>query len=210
MTVTRNGKPFDHGEIHSDADDQPDTLAVGDVKLILLKRGERLAIRLKDNQSPFRASFAGLRWFPVREDWRIQAKFVAYPTPTKLVMDTIVGETDELESPGYVTFEREGKDYQLQAAGREGRLALVRLPRRHQRADNRRRCPAALRRCPQGRPGRARLQQGGQPPVLLHSLRHLPAGASAEPAEPGDRGRRAQVRAGSTRTLGPVSQAAEV
>ena len=46
--------------------DTPDTLAVGDVKLILIKRGERLALRLKDNQSPLRASFAGLRWYPAR------------------------------------------------------------------------------------------------------------------------------------------------
>jgi uncharacterized protein (DUF1684 family) len=119
VTVTRDGKPFDQGALHSDADGQPDILAVGDVKLILLKRGDRLAIRLKDNQSPFRASFAGLRWFPVREDWRIQAKFVAYPTTTKLVMDTIVGVTEEEESPGYVTFERGGKVYQLQAASQK-------------------------------------------------------------------------------------------
>jgi len=119
VTVTRNGKPFDQGELRSDADSQPDTLAVGDVKLILLKRGDRLAIRLKDNQRPFRTSFAGLRWFPVRDDWRIQAKFVAYPTTTKLVMDTIVGVTEEEESPGYVTFERGGKVYQLQAAAQK-------------------------------------------------------------------------------------------
>ena len=96
------------------------------MKLILLKRGDRLAIRLKDNQSPIRASFAGLRWFPVREDWRIQAKFVPYPTATKLVMDTIVGGTEELESPGYVTFERDGKDYTLQAAAeKNGSLWFV-------------------------------------------------------------------------------------
>jgi uncharacterized protein len=126
VSVTRNGKPFDQGELHSDADRQPDTLAVGDVKLILIKRADRLAIRLKDNQSPFRANFAGLRWFPVHEDWRIQAKFVAYPTTTKLVMETIVGGTDELESPGYVTFERGGKVYQLQAASeKKGLLWFV-------------------------------------------------------------------------------------
>ena len=119
VKVTRNGKPFDQGELQSDADSQPDTLAIGDVKLILLKRGDRLAIRLKDNQSPFRASFAGLRWFPLREDWRIEAKFVAFPTTTKLVMETIVGGTDEMESPGYVTFEHGGQTYKLQAAGQK-------------------------------------------------------------------------------------------
>ena len=66
MAVTRNGKPFESGELHSDADEHPDILAVGDVKLILLKRGERMALRIKDNRSPIRAGFAGLRWYPVR------------------------------------------------------------------------------------------------------------------------------------------------
>jgi uncharacterized protein len=126
VTITRNGKPFDQGELRSDDGGPPDTLAVGDVKLILIKRGNRLAIRLKDNQSPIRASFAGLRWFPIHKDWRIEAKFVPYPTATKLVMDTIVGVPEELPSPGYVTFERDGKVYTLQAAAeKDGSLWFV-------------------------------------------------------------------------------------
>ncbi len=114
--VILNGSPFAGGEIHSDAGGRPDVLAVGDIKLILLKRGERFALRLKDNQSPIRTSFAGLRWYPPREDWRIEAKFVPATAPTKLVMDTIVGGSDVAESPGFVTFERDGKEFKLQAA----------------------------------------------------------------------------------------------
>ena len=66
-------------------------------------------------------------------------------------MDTIVGETEAVDSPGYVTFERDGQ--RLIASRRPVRRtdALVRLPRRHQRADDPRRCSAALRRCSQGR-----------------------------------------------------------
>ena len=119
VTVMRNGVLFESGPINSDADDHPDTLAVGDVKLILLKRGDRFALRTKDNQSPIRAGFAGLRWYPVREEWRIQAQFAPYPTPTKLNMDTIVGETETTESPGSVTFDHGGKVYRLQAAGQK-------------------------------------------------------------------------------------------
>ena len=116
VRVTRDDKAFESGEFHSDADAHPDTLAVGDVKLILLRRGTRLALRLKDNRSPIRAGFAGLRWYPVRAEWRIPAQFVAYPAPKPLVMDTIVGETEVEESPGYATFERQGKVYRLEAA----------------------------------------------------------------------------------------------
>jgi uncharacterized protein len=126
VKITCNGSPFDGGEIKSDAGGHADILAVGDVKLILIKRGNRLALRLKDNQSPLRAGFAGLRWYPVNFDWRVEAKFVAYPVPTKMVMDTIVGESDVVESPGYVTFEREGKTYQIQAIGqKDGSLWFV-------------------------------------------------------------------------------------
>ncbi len=126
VTITRNHRPFDSGQLHSDADAHPDTLAVGDIKLILIKRGQRLALRLKDNRSPLRKEFAGLRWYPISEDWQISARFVAYPTSTKLIMDTIVGETEVEESPGYVAFEREGKEYRLQAARlNDGQLWFV-------------------------------------------------------------------------------------
>jgi uncharacterized protein (DUF1684 family) len=92
----------------------------------LLKRGQRLALRIKDNRSPIRANFAGLRWYPVREDWRIEGRFVPCPTATKLVMDTIIGETEEVESPGYVSFEVAGKEYSLQAAKtKDGSLWFV-------------------------------------------------------------------------------------
>ena len=118
--VSRNGRPFESGAIHSDADEHPDVLSVGDVRLILLKRGQRMALRIKDNRSPIRARFAGLRWYPANEDWRIRAKFVAYPAPTKLTFETIVGERETLESPGEATFERGGKTYRLQAARVKG------------------------------------------------------------------------------------------
>jgi len=126
VAVTRNGKSFEGGVIQSDADEHPDILAVGDVKLILLKRGTRFALRIKDNQSPLRASFAGLRWYPPSEEWRIPAKFVPFPSRSKLVMDTIVGESEEAESPGYATFERAGKVYRLQAVSeKNGSLWFV-------------------------------------------------------------------------------------
>ncbi len=119
VSVSRNGKPFKGGRINSDADPQPDTLESDGVKLILLKRGERYAVRTKDNQSPLRTSFGGLRWYPARTDWRIRAAFVPHAVPTKLKLDTIVGETETIDSPGYATFERDGKTYRVDAAGQK-------------------------------------------------------------------------------------------
>ncbi len=124
--LTLGGKPFHAGVVRSDADGEPDILAAGDIKLIVLKRGKRHALRVKDKRSPLRESFAGLRWYPAREDWKIRGRFVGHPKPVKLAFDTIVGETEIEESPGYVVFEREGKEYQLTPAKlRDGRLWFV-------------------------------------------------------------------------------------
>jgi uncharacterized protein len=126
VAVTLDGKPFEQGEIRSDAGGKPGVLAIGRFKLIVLKRGERHAIRLKDNGSELRENFAGLRWYPVAEDWKVVAKFVPHPFPSKITFDTIVGEQDVLDSPGYATFERDGKTYRLDAAAQpDGRLWFV-------------------------------------------------------------------------------------
>ncbi len=126
VAVLRDGQPFEGGPIRSDADGaKADVLAVGDLRLILLKRGDRFALRLKDNQSPTRRDFTGLRWFPVADEWRVVARFTPHPLPTKITFETIVGGRDVLESPGYATFERDGKSYRLDAALEDGRLWFV-------------------------------------------------------------------------------------
>ncbi len=116
VALKLNGAPFPGGTIRSDASGPADVLALDSLRLILIKRGTRHAIRLKDNQSEFRKHFAGLKWYPIDPRWRIEANFVPHSQPTQLVFDTIVGEQDIINSPGYVTFSREGKTYRLDAA----------------------------------------------------------------------------------------------
>jgi hypothetical protein len=102
-----------------------DVLVAGPLQLLVIKRGERLALRLKDNNSKARREFTHLSWYPVQEDWRISAKFIPSSSPTKIVFDTVIGEQETSESPGYVEFERGGATYRLQAAGEGRRLFFV-------------------------------------------------------------------------------------
>jgi uncharacterized protein len=120
--VTLGGKPVTNTAIRANG---PDALAVNRLKLLLLKRGTRYAIRLKDNDAQQRRNFVGLSWYPIKEDWQIEAKFVAFPSPSKLVLDNIIGDQEEVESPGYVVFERDGKEYKLQASSSGKGLFIV-------------------------------------------------------------------------------------
>lgn len=102
-------------ELFSDASGRPNVVPVGRLKLLLISRGGRYAIRLKDNESAMRRNFTGLRWFPVDGSWRIRAKFTAYPEMRKLVFNTVAGVKEEMPNPGYVSFVRDGREYRLDA-----------------------------------------------------------------------------------------------
>ncbi len=127
VNLLLNGKSFEGGAIRSDSGgSKADVLALGGIRLILLRRNDRFALRLKDNQAPTRTRFAGLRWYPVDEDWRVIARFTPHSLPKTINFDTIVGGVDVMPCPGFVTFEQGGQSYRLDAAEEpDGKLWFV-------------------------------------------------------------------------------------
>jgi len=122
-SVTLNGKPVQEAAFHYAG--PADVLSTGPLDLLLLKRGDRLAVRLKDKNSALRKNFTHLSWYPVSEDWNITGKFVALPAPAKLVLDSIIGEQEIMQTPGYVEFQHGGQTYKLQAVAEGRRLFFV-------------------------------------------------------------------------------------
>ncbi|MCS7315672.1 MAG: DUF1684 domain-containing protein [Bryobacterales bacterium] len=120
-----NGKPVHSAELRPDSSGAQDVLQVGRLKLVLLRRGERYAIRLRDPECQLRKNFRGLKWFPVREQWRIAARFLPAPADRKLVVDTIIGTQEEMPLAGEVEFERDGRIFRLLAARSGQRLFIV-------------------------------------------------------------------------------------
>jgi uncharacterized protein (DUF1684 family) len=96
-----------------------DIVTVGNIKFFVIKRGDEYFIRVKDNNSKLRRDFTGLKWFPIDPSWKIAAKFTPYAAPKTILFDSQNGVKQPMESPGYVTFTREGRDYRLDPV-REG------------------------------------------------------------------------------------------
>jgi uncharacterized protein (DUF1684 family) len=114
LAITMNGAPARETELKPDIDPNYDRLAVRRVKFFIVQREDRIGVRIKDNDSAARREFTGLKWYPVDPSWRIQAKFVPWDKPRKVTFDTAVGLKEQDESPGYVSFERNGKEYRLE------------------------------------------------------------------------------------------------
>lgn len=102
-----------------------DRLTSGGITFHLHASGERVGIRVRDVNSPLRRSFKGLRWFPVRERWTIDARFVPYDQPRQTTVANVLGDFERLTIPGEVVFRVAGQEVRMQAAQSGKRLWLI-------------------------------------------------------------------------------------
>lgn len=109
-------------EFRDDHDPAPVVIGFdeGQGQLNLIKRGERLALRVRHAQAPARLQFAGLSYWPADADWVVEGRFVAHAPGKTLPIVDITGTSSDSPNPGAVEFVREGKTYRLEAIGEPG------------------------------------------------------------------------------------------
>jgi hypothetical protein len=113
-TLAPDGKPASSGILRPDTardGKEEDILKIGSLTMQVIERGGRYAIRLKDAQSAQRKAFAGLRWFPVKEAYRVTARFVS--APTIIQVPNILGQVSDMPRPGYLVFTLNGQEVRL-------------------------------------------------------------------------------------------------
>jgi hypothetical protein len=90
-----------------------DVVTTGSVTMFVIKRGDRYGVRVRDRNSASRKAFAGLHWFPVREDYRVTARFIPHPTPTSIMIANVLGVVEPWPTPGKVVFTLNGRELTL-------------------------------------------------------------------------------------------------
>ena len=113
--MTYLGKPVTSLDLVSDADEKPTEMIAGSLHFMLIERAGHLGIRVRDSVSPNRLQFKGLKYFPVRADWHIQAHFEPYVPEHHIPIVNILGMTEDMTSPGAIVFERDGRTWRLDA-----------------------------------------------------------------------------------------------
>lgn len=111
--VTVNGKPVMTAELRPDTPGPADVLQSGDFTMFVIKRGDRYGIRLKDIRNPARLDFRGLHWYPIDPKYRIEANWIPYPKPQTIPIPNVLGQVEQMPSPGYAEFRISGKTMRL-------------------------------------------------------------------------------------------------
>jgi len=86
---------------------------MGSLLINIVKRGDRIGVRVKDSESRTRREFKGLEYFPIDPKWRIEARFEPYQPPKTIPITNVLGMTDEEVSPGALAFEVDSKTYRI-------------------------------------------------------------------------------------------------
>ena len=114
VDATLAGHPVTRAELRPDTSGTPDVIALGRLTFFVIERDGRLAIRLKDRESPSRKAFTGLHWFDVKEEYRVAARYVSYAEPKPIKVPNILGHSEAMPSLGYAVFERDGQEIRLE------------------------------------------------------------------------------------------------
>jgi len=122
--ITVADKPVTSLELKSDADNKPTVLHLGSLSLQIIKRGDKLGVRVKDKDNPARSNFAGIESYPADQKWRLEARFEPYSPPKAMPIVNVLGMESGEESPGAVVFEVDGKSYRLDAIKEKGEPKL--------------------------------------------------------------------------------------
>ena len=97
---------------------------LGTLRLSLIERGGRLAVRLKDADSEVRRRFRGIESFPIDSAWRIEARFEACAPARRVSVPNIPGLVDEETSPGALVFAAGGRTHRLDSILERGETDL--------------------------------------------------------------------------------------
>jgi uncharacterized protein len=121
VTFQLNGKTVTSMELKSDVPGPADRLMLGnDLQFWVHNSGERLSIRLRDQNSSLRKNFTGLRWFPIDPVYRVEATYKPFATPRMVDVASLVGDSDKTPVPGLVTFTLKGETYSLEPFAEPG------------------------------------------------------------------------------------------
>jgi len=115
------GKQVVRMELRAGDSTSPDTLALGDLRMWVIRRGDRFAVRLRDLNAPAFKNYLGLEYFPPSETYRVEAVFAPYSAPKNIAVEAKIVKRSELISPGTVKFSWAGKEYEFIAFDDEER-----------------------------------------------------------------------------------------
>jgi uncharacterized protein (DUF1684 family) len=111
--LTIDGKPAREGALVVD-NTKPSLIAWHGLSIVILRRGDRFVLRMKDADSPARTAFRGLNWYEPDASYRVKARWVPFKPAQVEEIPTVIGTTLKMPAPGLAVFLLNGQVMHLE------------------------------------------------------------------------------------------------
>lgn len=113
--------------VKDDSDGKPsDAIKLRDVTMLVIKRGDRIGVRVKDKNAKIRRDFTHRNWFPVNSNYKVEATYKPYAKPLARRIPTVLdGVVEDHEAIGVAEFTLNGEKLALEALKSDTQLFFV-------------------------------------------------------------------------------------
>jgi hypothetical protein len=113
-TVLLDGKRVESPiALADDGEETADELAMGDVRVVVHRSGERKSLRVWDPDGELARGFLGFTWFPIQMNYRVTGRFIPDTSPRETQVVNTFGDLDTFKTEGVVEFTLNGETLRL-------------------------------------------------------------------------------------------------
>jgi uncharacterized protein (DUF1684 family) len=113
--ATIDNQPVLTAKLQPDTSGKPTVVALGRLRMHVIKRGERTGIRLKDLQNPALRNFTSLHFYPIDTAYRVIATWVPSDGKRTVEVPNVLGDVTHETVPGEARFTLNGQKLTLTA-----------------------------------------------------------------------------------------------
>ena len=124
VNVLHEDKSVSELKLDNDEKGKPTVLQCGSLTWYIIKRGDRLGVRLKDSQHPRLNKLEKIDSFPVDLQWRVEAILERFKQPRKIIIPNVLGMESQEEILGALVFKIKGKEYRLLPLGNKSLFVI--------------------------------------------------------------------------------------
>jgi len=106
-------------------DKKAELLTVDSLGFFIIKRGERIGIRLRDYIHPRLEALQYIDRYPPVQDWILEARFIESEEELIIRVPDVLGEISEETAPGILEFEYDGETRRLYPTGSKENLFVI-------------------------------------------------------------------------------------
>ncbi|MBL7843262.1 MAG: DUF1684 domain-containing protein [Cyclobacteriaceae bacterium] len=117
--ISVNGKPTSSG-IMFHPDSSRNIMEYGSLRWFIIKRDDKIGIRLRDLDHPNLKTFKGIDCFDIDPVWRLEGRVEWADSSRTIEITNVLGQTLQQRSVGTLVFTWQGNEYRLDALDEDG------------------------------------------------------------------------------------------